>query len=135
MGALTTVGSFERAAELYGGLLASIGERAAEIEPRLLVSHWPHVGSAYRGLVIVGQALRGWPDEWHASEASTADGRARILATTKARNADRADALEWVPSHPRVRNSPFWLFSRHLVERLEPESVAPWYARYAWVNL
>jgi hypothetical protein len=41
----------DRVLELYDRILASIGERAAEIEPCPLVSHWPHVGSAYRGLV------------------------------------------------------------------------------------
>jgi hypothetical protein len=66
----------------YDALLASIGERSADIDPRPLVSHWPHVGSAYRGLVIVGQALRGWPDEWPASEARIAAGRQRILNVT-----------------------------------------------------
>lgn len=125
----------DRVLVLYDRLLASIGERAAEIEPRSLVSHWPHVGSAYRGLVIVGQALRGWPDDWQASEAQTAEGRRRILATTQARNVDRADPLDWVPSHPKVRNSPFWTFSRHLVDELEPDPAVPWYGRYAWVNL
>lgn len=125
----------DRALVLYDRLLASIGERAAEIEPRPLVSHWPHVGTAYRGLVIVGQALRGWPDDWQASEARTAEGRQQILSMTRARNADRPDPLEWVPSHAKVRNSPFWAFSRHLVEVLEPDETTPWYARYAWVNL
>jgi hypothetical protein len=127
--------SHDRALELYDELLASIGERSAEIEPRPLVSHWPHVGSAYRGLVIVGQALRGWPDDWQASEARTAQGRQRVLAMTRARNADHPDPLDWVPSHPKVRNSPFWAFSRHLVDQLEPDPSVPWYARYAWVNL
>jgi len=59
----------------------------------------------------------------------------RKVVKTRARNADRPDPLEWVPSHPKVRNSPFWAFSRHLVEVLEPDEITPWYARYAWVNL
>jgi hypothetical protein len=83
----------DRALVLYDELLASMGERSAEIAPRPLVSHWPHVGSAYRGLVIVGQALRGWPDDWQASETRTAEGRQRVLAMTRARNADRPDPL------------------------------------------
>lgn len=41
----------------YGRLLASIGSRADDIGDRPVVTHWPHVGSAYRGLVIVGQAV------------------------------------------------------------------------------
>jgi len=127
--------SSDRALEVYERLLVSIGELSTEIEPRPLVSHWPHVGSAYRGLVVVGQALRGWPDDWQASDARTAEGRQQILSTTRARNANRPDPLEWVPSHPKVRNSPFWAFSRHLVEVLEPNEATPWYARFAWVNL
>jgi hypothetical protein len=121
--------------EAYDRLLASIGQRSGDIEPRPLVSHWAHVGSAYRGLVIVGQALRGWADEWQASEARTVEGRHRIIATTRAQNTDRPDPLDWVPSHPKVKNSPFWTFSRHLTDELEPDPVVPWYARYAWVNL
>lgn len=35
---------------LYDQLLGSIGQRAGEITPRPLVSHWPHVGTAYDGL-------------------------------------------------------------------------------------
>jgi len=125
----------DRVLGLYDDLLASIGQRSSAIEPRPLVSHWPHVGSTYRGLVIVGQALRGWPDDWQAAEARTAEGRQRILAMTRARNADRPDPLDWVPSHPKVRNSPFWAFCRHLVDELEPDPGVNWYARYAWVNL
>lgn len=120
---------------LYDSLLAAVGDRAVAIEPRPLVSHWPHVGSAYQGLVIVGQALRGWPDAWQASEAQTPEGRSRILATTRARNADRGDPLDWVPEQRAVRNSPFWGFTRHLVGELEPSNGKPWYARFAWVNL
>jgi len=41
----------------YGRLLASIGSRADDIGDRPVVTHWPHVGSAYRGLVIVGGAV------------------------------------------------------------------------------
>jgi hypothetical protein len=43
----------------YETLLASIGGRADEIGDRPVVTHWPHVGSAFRGLVIVGQAVYG----------------------------------------------------------------------------
>jgi len=43
---------------LYDRLLANIGERAADVGT--VVTHWPHVGSAYRGRVIVGEALHGW---------------------------------------------------------------------------
>ena len=36
----------------YDALLTSVGDRAAEIGSRPVVTHWPHVGSAYRGLVM-----------------------------------------------------------------------------------
>jgi hypothetical protein len=126
--------SVAKAVELYDQLLASIGARASDIAPRLCVSHWPHVGTAFDGLLIVGQALRGWPDEWQATEAATEEGRARILVTTRLRNSLRAEPLDWVPNQANVRNSPFWLFSKHLVDLVVP-GPAPWYARYAWANL
>ena len=115
-------------------ILAAIGDRAAEIQPRPLVNHWPHVGSAYRGLLIVGQALRGWSGEWQAPEAQTPAGRERILESSIHASTESTEPLWWVPSHRRVRNSPFWTFSRHLVEAIEP-GPEPWYARYAWANL
>jgi hypothetical protein len=37
-------------------LLKAIGDRAAEIQERPVVTKWPHIGSAFDGLVIVGQA-------------------------------------------------------------------------------
>src|SRR4051812_3782474 len=95
------------ALQLYDQLLASIGGRAREIEPRLCVSHWPHVGSAYDGLLIVGQALRGWPNEWRASEAATEAGRRRILEVTRTHAASRPEPLDWIPDMKKVRNSPF----------------------------
>lgn len=129
-----TLVTADRARLGYAELLAAIGDRAAEIEPRPLVSHWPHVGSAYRGLLVVGQALRGWGHWWQASEAQTATGRGRIVADTVSVSAENSEPLAWVPEHRRVRSSPFWVFSRHLVEALEP-GPEPWYARYAWANL
>jgi hypothetical protein len=119
---------------LYHQLLSSVSQRAFEIAPRSLVSHWPHVGTAYDGLLIVGQALRGWPDEWQAQQAGTAEGRTRIVEAARARPASRPEPLDWVPTNVKVRNSPFWAFSRHLVEAVAP-GPEPWYARYAWANL
>jgi hypothetical protein len=52
-------------------LLASIGGRADDIgEP--VVTHWPHVGSASCGLVIVGQAVYGWADDCKAAQLQDA---------------------------------------------------------------
>jgi hypothetical protein len=120
---------------LYRQLLSAIGDGAAEIEPRPLVSHWPHVGSDYRGLLIAGQAPFGWDDDWRASDANTKDGRDRILAITRARNMSSLEPIGEVATLPKVRASPFWQFSRHLVEALEPDGRTPWYGRYAWANL
>lgn len=117
----------------YDGLLSSIGERADAIGERPIVLHWWHVGSAYRGLVIVGQAVFGWPDDFPATTFRTSDGRAEAIRVAQSRTADRADPMDWIASNP-VRNSPFWTVARHAADELEPGD-APWYSRLAWVNL
>jgi hypothetical protein len=117
----------------YDRLLASVGGRADEIGDRPVVTHWPHVGSAYRGLVIVGQAVYGWADDCRASDLRVAKTRAQLIASIRTR-ADRPEPLDWIDSHP-VRTSPFWRVVRLLVEALEPDTDAPWYAHFAWVNL
>lgn len=68
--------SSEIAEAAYDRLLASIGDRADDMGDRPVVLHWPHVGSTYQGLVVVGQALFGWPDDFRASVFRTAEGRA-----------------------------------------------------------
>jgi hypothetical protein len=78
----------------YDRLLASIGERAADIEPRPVVTHGPHVGASYRGLVVLGQAVYGWPDGWAASDFATREGRAEAIRVTMARNRDKLEALD-----------------------------------------
>lgn len=109
--------------DIYDELLASVGARAEAIAPRLCVSHWPHVGSAYDGsLLIVGQALRGWVDKWVASEVATSEGRARVLAAVRAQAVSRAEPLGWVPTQVKVRNSPSGcsraILPRHLFRAL-----------------
>ena len=126
--------STENTTATYDRLLASIGRRADEIGPRPVVAHWPHVGSAYDGLVIVGQALYGWPDDFPASQFRSREGRAEALRVARARSTERADPLDWIATHP-VRTSPFWSVSRIVAEALVPDGGAPWYARLAWVNL
>lgn len=117
----------------YDSLLASIGDRADEIGRRPVVTHWPHVGSAYRGLVICGQAVFGWADDCQASDLRSATRRAEMIATIRSR-VDKPEPLDWMESHPR-RNTPFWKVARAVAEGLEPDLDAPWYARMAWVNL
>jgi hypothetical protein len=117
----------------YDALLTSVGSRAGEIGDRPVVTHWPHVGSAYRGLVIVGQAVYGWGDDYRADHFQTEAGRQESIAAFRAR-VDRPDPLDWIETHS-VRTSPFWRAVRRLVEALEPDLEVPWYARFAWVNL
>lgn len=117
----------------YDRLLASVNNRADEIEPRPVLVHWPHVGSAYDGTVIVGQALRGWPDDFRASDFQSPDGRARVIETARERP-DRPEPMDWIATH-HVRSSPFWKTARLLAEALDPHNGAPWYARWCWLNL
>ena len=117
----------------YDRLLASIGDRAADIGDRPVVTHWPHVGSAYRGLVIVGQAVYGWADDAKAVDLQDPVARAAMIASIQSR-VDKPEPLDWIDTHP-VRTSPFWRAVRRFVEALEPDIDAPWYARFAWVNL
>lgn len=124
----------ERAVAAYDGLLASIGRRAGDIDDRPVVLHWPHLGSAYRGLVIVGQALYGWPDDFRADQFATSAGRGDAIAVARQRNSDRADPLDWIATHS-VRNSPFWTVARLLADEFEPNDAAPWFGKIAWVNL
>lgn len=118
--------------QAYNKLLAAIGGEADEIG-RHVVTHWPHVGSAYRGLVIVGQALNGWDDHFPASQFRTQQGRADALRTTRARNAGE-EPLQWIET-VSARTSPFWRTAKMVVEALEPDNRRPWWARFAWVNL
>jgi hypothetical protein len=126
----------ESAASLaaYERLLASIGERADDIGGRPLVTHAPHVGSGYRGLVVVGQALSGWPDDWTAAFLATPEGRAQALRATLARNASELEPMGWVLTSDRL-NKPWWKTVRLLAEALEPEADVEWHGRFAWVNL
>jgi hypothetical protein len=123
----------ERAVAAYDRLLDSIGSRADDIGDRPVVLHWPHVGSAYRGLVIVGQALYGWPDDFRATQFSTATGRAEAIRIARQRNRDRAEPLDWIATHS-VRNSPFWTVARLLADEFESGDT-PWFGKVAWVNL
>jgi hypothetical protein len=117
----------------YDALLASIGDRADDIGPRPVVTHWPHVGSAYRGLVIVGQAVYGWPDDYPAAHFRTKLGRQEGIRAFRTR-ANKPDPLDWIETHP-VRTSPFWRAIRLVADGLELNLETPWYSRIAWVNL
>ena len=118
---------------LYDRLLASIGDRAADIGTRPVVTHWPHVGSAYQGLVIVGQAVFGWADDCQAIDLQSSANRTALIDSIRNR-VDKPEPLDWIATHAR-RSTPFWKMTRLVVETLEPDIDAPWYARFAWVNL
>ncbi len=79
----------EAAAEgVYLRLLEAVGARAGDIGPGTIAAHWPFVGSDYQGLVVAGQALQGWdaeetPARWTAAEATTPEGRRKLLKGTR----------------------------------------------------
>lgn len=120
-----------RAQQLYEDLLADVGARAPLL-PDLVVAHWPHVGRAYAGLMIVGQAVYGWPDDYAPSRFQRATERAQALHTISQRGM-LGEPMSWLATSP-VRGSPFWSVVRQVTETLEPGS-APWFDRLAWANL
>ena len=119
--------------EAYDALLASVAQRAPEIGGRPVVGHWPHVGSAYDGIALVGQALYGWPDERPASALGTAAGRSAAIEDYR-RRPEAPEPLAWITTSAN-RTSPWWNVARRLAEGLAPGTDAPWYARLAWLNL
>jgi hypothetical protein len=128
----------ERAADAaYLSMLAQVAELADRIGPRVIASHWPFVGTDYRRLLVVGQALAGWDDKtspalWTPAAVATPAGRSKVLAATKAWALARAEPI----SEPlRTRHSPFWSLSERLVAELEPAGRGLWYSREAWWNL
>lgn len=99
-----------------------------------LTSHWPLIGGDFdRGVLVVGQAVFGWIPSWKAADASTAPGRALIVAETRAACAERADPMSWIEGH-RVHNTPFWRTAHEVADALTP-GATPWYSRIAWANL
>lgn len=100
-----------RAPELYDALLTSVGERVPAGDCSSVLAHWPQLGRSYDGLVILGQALHGWPDDFAPASFITADGRLDALHAVQGRNADRAEPMDWIATRP-VRSSPFWTVAR-----------------------
>ena len=130
-----TVLDSQRMADAYDRLLASVGRVALEVGDGRLTSHWPLVGSHFdRGVLVVGQAVYGWLPDWTALDATSAAGRAAILADTKASFADLDDPMSWIAGH-RVENSPFWRTAHEVTDALVPDPESPWFSRVAWANL
>lgn len=76
------------AVDAYKRMLEGVAERADRIGPRVIASHWPFVGTDYRRLLIVGQALAGWDDKtspalWTPADVAMLAGRDSVLAATK----------------------------------------------------
>jgi hypothetical protein len=126
-------------ADRYERMLVEVGANAAEFGDRPIASHWPFVGSAFSGTLIVGQALAGWDaDEcsarWLAAEATTEGGRARIVEGTRGWSTARPEPMDEVLRWSHRRGSPFWGLSQRLMRILEPDA-APWQSRHAWWNV
>lgn len=130
----------EAAEGVYLRMLEAVGARAGDIGPGTIAAHWPFVGSDYQGLVVAGQALQGWdaeetPARWTAAEATTPEGRQKLLNGTRDWARARDEPLWEVVRWGHRSGSPFWSVSRRLVPVLEPERNGVWYSRYAWWNV
>lgn len=130
--------SEQGAVAAYMQMLDGVAERSERIGDRIIASHWPFVGTDYRRLLIVGQALAGWDDEtspalWAPAALDAADGRRAVLEATQAWARDRPEPI----TEPlRTRGGkPFWSLSRRVVAALEPDGDGPWFSRCAWWNL
>jgi hypothetical protein len=126
------------AGHAYMRMLEGVADRADAIGPRVIASHWPFVGSDYRRLLVVGQALAGWdhhasPALWTPEAAATKEGRHAILDGARAWAVSRSEPMT-VPLRTRG-HSPFWSLSGRTVRNLEPDGPRAWYSRYAWWNL
>jgi hypothetical protein len=116
--------------------MASPGELGAC--GRVIASHWPFVGTAYRRLLIVGQALAGWDDEaspalWRPTDLLADGGARRVLEASQRWAMARPEPI----SEPlRTRSgSGFWKISERVVNALEPIGAGPWFSRSAGWNL
>jgi hypothetical protein len=116
------------AVDAYKRMLEGVAERADRIGPRVIASHWPFVGTDYRRLLIVGQALAGWDDKtspalWTPADVATLAGRDSVLAATEKWAVARPEPIS-EPLRTRA-HSPFWSLSKRTVEALEPDGRGP----------
>ncbi len=89
-------------------LLAAIASHSGEIGDRPLTMHWPTVGAAFDGgVLVVGQAVFGWMNTWTATEAHDPGERAQIIAEAKNPFPHLRDPMSWIDGH-HARISPFW---------------------------
>lgn len=126
------------AQDVYRQILEAVAARAERIGTRPIASHWPFVGTDYRRLLIVGQALAGWDDKatpalWTPAAVESADGRDEVLAATRGWATARREPIS-EPLRTRSHSS-FWSLSKRTVLALEPDGDGPWFSRSAWWNL
>ncbi len=118
---------------IYERLLQSV---AGARNPAPLVALWPIRGSRYRseGLLVVGRAVYGWEDPWQASDASSQEGRLRILRTTRERS-EGGGEMSWVLREQR--RSAFWRVARQVLVDVLHGSGADelWPSRLCWSDL
>lgn len=119
-------------------MLDGVAARADVIGPRVIAGHWPFVGSDYRRLLVVGQALAGWDDPkssalWTPAAAATERGRHTVFKATRSW-AQSAKEPMTVPLQTRG-SSAFWSLASRTVRLLEPAGQREWYSRCAWWNL
>ncbi len=65
---------------------------------------------------------------------ATEAGITRVLADTQSACYERSDPMNWILEN-RVRSSPFWRATRHLVESTFRGSAHDWYSHVAWANI
>lgn len=124
---------------VYLRLLEMVKLYGSEIGDRPIAGHWPFVGSRYRGLAVVGQALQGWdatntPARFVARDVRSQAGRERTLRGIREWARSRPEPMLEVVSRGHRAGSPFWTVSRHFVDALEPGD-GEWFSRYAWWNI
>jgi hypothetical protein len=124
----------------YRGILEGVALRADKLGERVVASHWPFVGTDYRRILIVGQALAGWDDKtspalWPVVRACTPSGRLDLLEATRAWARRQPEPMWEVLRHGKRAGSAFWTLSEHVVLALDPNGDGPWYSRHAWWNL
>ena len=130
-----------RAATIYRRLIDAVGDHADEVGPaREVAAHWPFVGSQYRGLVIVGQALDGWdaddtPARWRVAQMRDPAGREQLLRGAQAWSTARDEPILEPMTYGKRRRAPFWGLSKRVAPLLEPDLGGAWHSRYAWWNV
>jgi hypothetical protein len=132
-----------RAAEVYRRIVDAVGERVDDYgAEQEIVAHWPFVGTRFRGLMIVGQALDGWdaevtPARWAIEEMRDPSRRERLIRGAQDWSRHLSEPIAEVMTQSNRRGKPFWDITGRIVSAIEPdpshESV--WYSRYAWFNV